>query len=168
MKLRLFPITVTALLSCVAVPAAAQDFFCFMESTSGQVIDLTGLCAGGTAPSLSSGTPAQGAAPATGFEPVIGGNDLIPAVLELQRDGAVWVVSGFVGNRGPVGINIMAVQFDLLDEAGQVIYQGSITPIPDLSRVQAGSQRRVSTRVPANQVSGTPISVVPVEVRYVR
>jgi hypothetical protein len=137
------------------------DLYCYMVTPANRVIDLGQLCGiTETQPPapVPSGVPA----------PVVGGNDLIPAVLTVQQDGGVWVVSGAVGNRGPVGITIRAVQFDLLDGAGAVVYQGSIVPREFQDRVQAGTQQRVSTRVPGSQVAGKPVSAVVTEVRYVR
>jgi len=162
MKSRLLPLVIFPL-TWSAAPALAQDYFCYMVDPAGQTIDMGYLCG---VPGSQPPGPVGQASPASG--PVIGGNELIPAVLDVQQDGGAWVVSGYVGNRGPIGITLRAVQFDILDGAGQVIYQGSIQPIAELSRVQAGTQQRVSTRIPARQIAGTPATVVPVEVRYVR
>jgi len=160
MKLRLFPITVTALLSCVAVPAVAQDFFCFMESASGQILDLTGLCAGGTAPSLSSGTPALGAAPSTSFEPV--GANLIIA----RGEGNYWLVSGLLTNQTQTRMDILGVQFDVLDTEGTLIYTDVL--VPRDAGFGPGQDRFVMHRIPIGRFSGTPASVVPTQSRYVQ
>ncbi|MEY3298321.1 MAG: hypothetical protein RLZZ597_1581 [Cyanobacteriota bacterium] len=160
MKLRLFPITVTALLSCIAVPAAAQDFFCFMESTSGQVIDLTGLCAGGTAPSLSSGTPTLGSAPATSFEPV-GANLAI-----TRGEGDYWRVIGLLVNQTQARMDILGVQFDVLDAEGTLLYTDVL--VPSSTGFGPGQDRLVTHRIPMSRFSGTPASVVPTQSRYVQ
>lgn len=160
MKLRLFPITVITLLSCVAVPAAAQDFFCFMESASGQVIDLTGLCAGGTAPSLSSGSPAQGAAPSTSFEPV-GVN------LAINRgEGNNWFVIGYVTNQTQARMDILSIQFDVLDAEGTLLYTDVL--VPRESGFGPGQDRLVTHRIPIGRFSGTPASIEPTQSRYVQ
>ena len=162
MKFRLLPLLIFPL-TWLAAPALAQDHFCFMRTASGQVINLDHVCG---VPGSQPPGPVAPASPASG--PVVGGNELVPVVLDIQWNGRQWEVSGSVGNRGPVGITIVAVPFDVLDADGQVIYQGTINPIPERSRVRAGSQRTVSARIPERLINGTPATVVPVEVRYVR
>lgn len=85
-----------------------------MVNPGGQTIDLGQLCG---VPGSQAPGPVAPASPTSG--PVMGGNELVPAVLEfwVSPGGATWVTSN-VGNRGSVGITVQTIAFDVLDSGG--------------------------------------------------
>ena len=135
------------------------DLYCYLITPAGQVVNLGHLC--GVTESqppapVPSGIPA----------PVVGGNELVQAALEYSPDPAR--IRGGVANRGPVGIDVVAISYDVLDSSGRLIYQGVLIPTGGSVRVPAGAIRSVLDFVSPREMNGTPASVTVTEIRYAR
>lgn len=141
-------------------PGYAQDQFCFMIRSSGEVVDLTSICTGRRSPAPAIGTGSPAPATATSFEPV-GANLAI-----TRGEGERWVVSGFLTNQTQARMDILGVQFDVLDAEGTLIYTDVL--VPRETGFGPGQDRFVMHMIPLSRIVGTPASVVPTQSRYVQ